>query len=279
MGPDPKEEPMTTVPAMNDPNQPRKAIKTKVEMFNLVPMTLVWTTDGVYGLYDSFADIIGDTQAKSNLLFKCVLIAFPSGGQEEVRRFVRVADFLAAGAISTKNVAFRDFLAGFVEQALDKGFSIAPDLVDDPDMQQWAVVGRAMAKSARAEREAIEAKQLALESKQEIKSLEDHVDNLTDIYEHGRKWRIAMVALGQRGIKIPVNMRSTVGIEIAAVGRRLGYPVDTYINGKKSKYPPKDVGDFFPLHYPIPVIDHILDVWIRENKNNPERSRLFNNMR
>lgn len=270
---------MTVALAASFPDPSRRAIKTEHKLFGDVPVLCVKTSDGSYVLYDTIADIIGDTQAMANLLVKCVKIVISSGDREEVNRFVSRADFLGAAIISERNRPFRDFVVGLMEELEDKGFVVTSQDANHPLVVQAKLNMDMAFKIAEHDRLHAEHDRRLSSVEQGQKSLEGHVGNIADIYEHGKQWRIAMVAMDQRGIKIPENMRSEVGREIAGIGRKLGYPVDTYPNGTKSKYPREPVGKFFPIHYPHAVLEHIIDVWIRENKNNSERSHLFRDMR
>jgi hypothetical protein len=270
---------MTVALAASFPDPSRRAIKTEIKLFDGVPVLCVRTSDGAYVLYDTIVDIIGDTQALGNLFGKCVLITVKSGGREEIRRFVSRADFLGAAIISERNRPFRDFVVGVMEELEDKGFVVASQDANHPLVVQAKLNMDMALKVAEHDRLHAEHDRRLSSVEQGQKSLEGHVGNITGIVEHGKQWRLAMVALEQRGIKIPESMRSEVGREIAVTGRRLGYLVDTYLNGTKSKYPREPVGKFFPIHYPHAVLEHIIDVWIRENKNIPERSHLFRDMR
>jgi hypothetical protein len=166
MGIDPGEKTMTTTLAMSDPNQPRKAIKTRNEFFQTVSVTLAWLTDGVYGLYTSFEDILGETTARAHLIGQCIQIAFQSGGREQIAQFVRLTDFLNAGSISRKNVAFRDFLSGFVEPVLEQGFVVSAEHADSPSVQHAAALLAIAINADKARKESGEAKQIAGEAKQ-----------------------------------------------------------------------------------------------------------------
>jgi hypothetical protein len=274
---------MTTTLAMADgPDPVRKAIQIELKKFDTVSMIGAKTADGSWVLYNPIPDVIGEKAALTSLYHKRVPIRVelpPGSGKEVTMEFVSRADFLGAAIISDRHPKFREFVVKLLEILEDKGFVVVSPDENHPLVVQAKLNMDMALKVAEHDRLHAEHDRRLSSVEQGQKSLEDSVGNIADIYDHGKKWRIAMVALDQRGIKIPENMRSEVGREIAAIGRKLGYPVDTYPNGTKSKYPREPVGKFFPIHYPHAVLEQIIDVWIRENKNNPERSHLFRDIR
>lgn len=257
----------------------RKAIHTKEKLFDSIPIMTAKTVDDSWVLYAPIVDIIGERSAMGSLYNKRVPILVSVGGKDELMHFVSLADFVGTAIITSRHKSFGDFVVAMIEEFEDRGFAPPINHKDHPLVAMWTAGLTTAYRVAELEQktDAMVRRQDSLETGQ--KQLEDQVKENNSIISHGQKFVIAMVGLGQRGIKIPEGMRSDVGKELAAIGRSLGYPVDTYPNGKQSKFPPEPVGIFFPLFYPTAVLNRIIDAWVLRNKNNPDRQFLFTKSR
>jgi len=251
----------------------RKAIRSETKLFSGISILTVKTNDGSWVLYSPIPDIIGETSALASLCHMRVWISVDVGGKEVPMEFVSRADFLGASIISSRNAPFRDFVVKLLEQLEDKGFVVTPNHSDNPLVAVWSAGLETALKVAEMEK-----RQETLERGQV--ELGDRVDGLMNIVHEGQCWRPAMMELVDRR-KICIaskDDRSKVGKEIAALGRSLGYPVDTYPNGTQSKYAEIPFGGYFPIHYPAAVLIKLVDIWIKRNLEVAERASWFRKM-
>lgn len=265
----------------------RRAIKKLSRAFDgIIQVLCVKTTDGAWVQFSPIVDVVGQEAAYLLRVCRVPIAVDLGGGKEVVEAFVSRAEFYGAAVVSQRNPSFRNFVIAILEELEDKGFVVAsPDSNHHLVVQAKVALGMAL-ELAEHERQLAEhdRRLVDVEATQESlclgqKALEGHVASVADLIRHGQQYGLASVALQQKGIKIPVAMRSKVGKEIASIGRSLGYPVDSYPNGRNSPGPAVPFGGFFPLFYPRAVLERIIAVWIEDARKDKDKAALLRDLR
>lgn len=248
---------------MNDgemqPYTPRRAIRLTRGCFESTPILVAKTDDETWVDWGPIPDLLGWLACQS-LYQKRAPILIEHEGELITRDFVRKSDFLGTVLINQRFPDFRRYVVGLLDQLEERGLVVSPTDAKDPLVAMWAAGLESALKLAQLEREtrAIVRRQDELEYDQAT---------LAEILDHGKHFKSLVVWLGEHGVRIPENMRSTVGMEFKKIVKMGGYD--------PSSRPKQHQGKFYVHEYPLAVLEKFGPVWIGKNRGNPEREKWF----